>query len=51
MSQNEQEELAEQREAWARCGAGWETRDELGIDKKLELEHELYSINKQGDNG
>lgn len=50
MAQNEQEELAEQR-AWAGCGAGWETGDELGIDRKLELEHGLYSINKQGDNG
>lgn len=51
MAQNKQEELVEQREAWAGCGAGWKTGDELRIERKLELEHELYLINKLGDNG
>lgn len=50
MAQNEQEELVEQREAWAGRGAGWKTGDELGMDRKLELEHERYLINKLGDN-
>ena len=50
MAQNEQEELVEQREAWAGCGEDWKTGDELGTDRKLELEHGLYSINKLGDN-
>lgn len=51
MAQNEQEELVEQREAWAGCGEDRKTGDELGTDRKLELEHGLYSINKLGDNG
>lgn len=51
MAQNEQEDLVEQREAWAGCGEDWKTGEELGIERKLELEHELYLINKLGDNG
>lgn len=46
MAQNEQEELVEQREAWAGSGAGWKTGVELRIDQKMVLEHGLYSINK-----
>lgn len=51
MAQNKQEELVEQREAWAGYGEDWKTEEELGIERKLELEHELYLINKLGDNG